>query len=260
MVAMIKRKQAYASLNHGSATLGGTRINDWFDDPDGFLAALAASSYVAPGKPEESGIFSLFSAEGPMFGVFSADERQLWTDWIRSLGPRAQPPTAAMAGQADGTVPTPGSNSDLAKRMAVLLDVLRPSLATVFAERSQLVGPDPFRPGALISQTPSWWLQQSTPALMRAIVQEENKLVVASDAASPLVAMLAGASGAIAAALQAPIPAAGGICGDQIVRHWIAGGCPLPPDLPRLRMSTSMHADTLNGLPLSYLRGMGAVH
>src|SRR5581483_6707983 len=28
MVAMIKRKQAYASLNHGSATLGGTRIND----------------------------------------------------------------------------------------------------------------------------------------------------------------------------------------------------------------------------------------
>src|SRR4029077_6050993 len=53
---LMSRKQHYGSLNHANRRLVVNRINDWFDDPDGFINELAHSAFVVPGDPVASRI------------------------------------------------------------------------------------------------------------------------------------------------------------------------------------------------------------
>ncbi|MHB8492241.1 MAG: LodA/GoxA family CTQ-dependent oxidase, partial [Solirubrobacteraceae bacterium] len=117
MLAMIERKRRYAAFNHRGAMLGNSRIDDWFDDPEGLLDALAASPLVVAGRPEESPMLTRFKSSGPMFGVFTPDELLLWQDWIRSLALPTEPGHGHAAG---------GRHTDRARAMAALIDCLRP--------------------------------------------------------------------------------------------------------------------------------------
>ena len=84
---LMARKQHYGSLNHANRKLGVNRINDWFDDPDGFVDELAHSAFVVPGNPKASRLLNyLTTFEGPMYEVFDADDVALWRDWIIWLG------------------------------------------------------------------------------------------------------------------------------------------------------------------------------
>src|SRR5262249_37459303 len=82
MIAMITAKAPYGSLMHGDKMVGPVQINDWFEDPQGFLLALQQAGIVVPGQPDISPIMQLTSFNGPMYHVFTDDERALWRDWI----------------------------------------------------------------------------------------------------------------------------------------------------------------------------------
>ena len=75
ITGLIARKQHYGSLNYSNRRLGVNRINDWFDDPDGFIDELAHSAYVVPGNLEASRLLNyLTTFEGPMYEVFDTDD------------------------------------------------------------------------------------------------------------------------------------------------------------------------------------------
>jgi hypothetical protein len=253
MLAMIARKRGYAALNHGHARLGDTPINDWFDDPPGLLDALAASVLIVPGSPEQSPIFRRFTAEGPMFGVFDEADQRLWAEWIRSLT------QDAIAGAAEPAASV--TDVELARWLCELIDALRPWWRATSPDGArQLVGPDPFNPGTLVSQPLSWWFQQATPAFVRALVRDENALLKPEDSSGgALIECLTGSAPGLAALLAATV-AESGLTGNELIARWIAAGCPLPPELPRLRMSLTTHSGIVEGLPAAYLRGSGAIH
>ncbi|MHB8575568.1 MAG: hypothetical protein ACYDCQ_09570, partial [Dehalococcoidia bacterium] len=124
-----------------------------------------------------------------------------------------------------------------------------------------LTGPDPYNRGAAITQTLDWWFQQKTPAFMRALACADSGLIESGDAErSALVDVLTAHSPGMVPLLGAELPHHGGRTGMQVVRRWIEAGCPLPPDVPRLRLSLSSHAALNGGLPLEYLHGMGTIH
>ena len=85
--SLMARKQHYGSLNHANRKMGANRINDWFDDPDGFVDELAHSAFVVRGNPQASRLLNyLTTFNGPMYEVFDADDVALWRTWILWLG------------------------------------------------------------------------------------------------------------------------------------------------------------------------------
>jgi hypothetical protein len=142
MVNMINSKALYARQNHGTKMLGPNFINDWFDDPIGFLDELQASGYIVPGKPEESPMFELMSFNGPMFHVFTPGEQKLWHDYIASLVPTAPPPTV-----------------DLEKAMLYVVDKLRQRQSGTPGHHARLAGVDP-RTGNVVTMPIAWWFSE----------------------------------------------------------------------------------------------------
>jgi len=87
VIEMIERKKRYGSLNHGRLT---GMSNDLFDDPRHMLEVLCTLErkgrpLIVPGRPDESQLLELFTIDGPMYKVFTAEDQQLWRDWITSL-------------------------------------------------------------------------------------------------------------------------------------------------------------------------------
>ncbi|MBS3953493.1 MAG: iron-containing redox enzyme family protein [Methylomicrobium sp.] len=76
--ALLSRKAIAAQGHHGRIQLGGKPLDQWFAespfDADGFLNAVKASRYFNVEEPGTSELLKLFSFEGPMFGVMTADE------------------------------------------------------------------------------------------------------------------------------------------------------------------------------------------
>jgi hypothetical protein len=79
---LIRRKKTYGQYNHGSRQLCGVPINEWFNDPTGFLRALITAGFIVPGKPESSPFLNLLGFRGPMYRVFTDAEIELWRRWI----------------------------------------------------------------------------------------------------------------------------------------------------------------------------------
>jgi hypothetical protein len=127
LMQLVVAKKPYGKHNHTRKMLGARGINEWFDDPAGFLEALKAGMhtelgqaprpYIVPGKPEESAFFKLLEFQGGvMYHVFSDAEIRLWQDWVWELGRKATRATAARAKQAPADAQTDG----LAARFAAL--------------------------------------------------------------------------------------------------------------------------------------------
>lgn len=88
LVAMFERKQAFAQHMHSDyCKIEGRTVNQWLAEPDGirpFLAALERKGWIKrKADPTESRFWQLIEGPGAaMFGVFSAYEKQLLSDWI----------------------------------------------------------------------------------------------------------------------------------------------------------------------------------
>lgn len=79
---LIRRKKTYGQYNHGARELCGIPVNDWFNEPRGFLRSLITAGFVVPGKPESSPFLELLGFRGPMYHVFTEAEIKLWRSWI----------------------------------------------------------------------------------------------------------------------------------------------------------------------------------
>lgn len=100
VAALFRRKAPYAHGHHGRVRLGGRALDSWFGaDPfpaEEFLDALLDSPYLNLRTPERSALLDRLSTfGGPMFGVFTAWERRLLLQWLRSEADGiGRPPTA----------------------------------------------------------------------------------------------------------------------------------------------------------------------
>jgi photosystem II stability/assembly factor-like uncharacterized protein len=90
MIGLVRRKAPYASQVHGRAMLDGSLLNDLFNRPEELMAKLLASGFVNVTKPRDSKLFDLMRFEGPMYRVFTDEDKDIILDWIESLSPRQE--------------------------------------------------------------------------------------------------------------------------------------------------------------------------
>jgi hypothetical protein len=162
MLAMLGLKRPFAQLNHGTRRFGANMLNDWFDEPDQFLAMLADSDLVVRGDPDRSAIFSLMAPTGQMYKVFTADDIALWKDWIRSMTP--------------DTVP----GGDAATAMVRLVTRFA-ARAIGVPEHAEFELEGMFR-GARVRKPVAWWFALGEPTtILAAITDPANGLVQPGD-------------------------------------------------------------------------------
>ncbi|MFF1443502.1 iron-containing redox enzyme family protein [Streptomyces sp. NPDC058295] len=87
---LIHTRARQAAVYHSGFRLEGRPLSEWFADVDAgptpFLAALARSRLVRPGKPENSPLLGrLIGPKGPMFRIFTEEELAVLRRWIRLL-------------------------------------------------------------------------------------------------------------------------------------------------------------------------------
>ncbi|MDR3633255.1 MAG: LodA/GoxA family CTQ-dependent oxidase [Isosphaeraceae bacterium] len=242
MIAMIKRKAQYGSLNHQSHMVGPTRINEWFADPHGFLKALEVHRWITPGDWENSRMKELMNFEtGPMYRVFTDDEIQLWADYTRSL---AQPPPPVVP---------PGISP--ARAMAALIDQLRPiQRGTPGHQINAMADPQ----GE--SHSIAWWFEQPTRTIMEAIALPANGLVVPRNPGeSRFYTQLIAPTGPMGSVFALPAsPPNTGTCRDVVLK-WIQSGCPLlETQHETLRLNSPLAVKERHRTGRIY--GMGTVH
>jgi len=129
VIEMIERKKRYGSLNHGPDTVMPSGL---FDAPKHLLEALKklekdGRPLIVPGKPDKSQLLDLFEIDGPMYKVFTDEEKTLWRDWIAWLSfgnvvCPAVPPTGGTAGPTGGGGGGPAEGGDVGPTAAVAGD------------------------------------------------------------------------------------------------------------------------------------------
>lgn len=109
MAELLRLRARQAAAYHDDFLLDGKPLREWFldaanGDADGFVAALAASKLVKPGRPEDSRLLgSLVDATGPMFRIFSPDDVTVIHRWIASLGPGNEGRPTRLSEKPSGT-------------------------------------------------------------------------------------------------------------------------------------------------------------
>lgn len=218
MLEMVARKKPFSQLNHGDKKLGENTLNQWPDDPEGFLKALQESRFITPGNAAESLIMRLMTTQGPMYKVFTPAEVQLWRDWINSLNvaPIARP-------AAREIIPPDQAFAELLKKL---------HLSTVAADghtRYQLEGPNPDQSGLVrVTKPLTWWFSQRDPKwVMQALKEAKEWVIPGNVAESRLMKAFVQTDRAMGRALGEEIPEIGHKTGKQIISEWIEAGCPL---------------------------------
>ncbi|MFD0772619.1 iron-containing redox enzyme family protein [Streptomonospora algeriensis] len=90
MIDLMRRRSREAAVYHNRSRLADRTIQEWFADarenPSGLVDALAESRYVKPGAPDKSLLITkLTDFGGPMFRIFSPEDRDIISRWITSL-------------------------------------------------------------------------------------------------------------------------------------------------------------------------------
>ena len=87
MLALVARKASVARQIHGGKLVGGQSLSALFDEPPKLLDALVGTGLVDPERPRDSRLVDLMSFSGPMYEVFTEDEKDVVLDWVESLRP-----------------------------------------------------------------------------------------------------------------------------------------------------------------------------
>lgn len=219
MVAMVVTKRQYGQLNHGARRFAGNLINDWFDEPSQFLAALAESDLIVRGRPGRSPFFEVTGQTGPMLKVFTEKELDLWAEWIASLPP------------------DPVSGQDSASEMLVVLrELAARGESTAGHEHFMLDGSfrDPEQGGKLTKlgapKPVSWWFAIDQPdCFLAALADPANRLVVkGKPERSRLVNDFLRPQRPMARFLSRAVPELGEVSAREVIVRWIKDECPLP--------------------------------
>lgn len=238
--SLMARKQHYGALNHANRKMGVNRINDWFDDLDGFVDELAHSAFVVPGNPEASRLLNyLTTFDGPMYEVFDADDVALWRAWILWLG-------------RTGDTPVVKQYQTKAQSMLLLLRELRSSVVGTAGHLRYKLEGKPLHE----------WFAGDLVEFMRALGKPDNPWVVPWDAEnSPLVRDFAAGSNRMAQALDTRFPVLGNQVGRLVIVRWINAGCPIPEEpAPVSRIRSEPLAPRRRVRTLVQEFGIGYVH
>lgn len=242
MLAMIERKANYGSRNHQKHMVGKSRIDEWFADPPGFLQALQDEKWITPGDWANSRMNGLMNFEtGPMYRVFTQDEIDLWEAYTMSLAappPRPVPPDVSSA-----------------RAMAALVDQLRPVQKGSAGHATHMMAADD---GTI--HTLSWWFEQPTGTLLKALASPINDLVRPGDpASSRFYTELIAPTGPMGSIFGLPASPPNTGTWRDVVHQWIVDGCPLlEPKTFSLRLTTPRAKRDRH--PTGRIFGMGGVH
>jgi hypothetical protein len=213
MVDLINRKKPFGQLNHGNNNvprLGANRLNDWFEDPNGFLDELAKSSYITPGDPDGSYLLNdRISYHGPMYKIFTPDEIKVWGDWVRWLGKSAGPRES--------------EPQDPASLMIQLIQQVKSMADNVPAHQAKMM--TVVIQGRPVSKSLAELFDEDSAVLLAALADPTNGVFVKGNSAtSPFfTAILPGAPG-MAAVLNGLT--FNGVNGVTIISNWVDAGCP----------------------------------
>jgi len=250
---IIQAKQPFGSLNHGTKAIGPNRINDWFEDPAGFMAALVSAGYIVAGDVEGSPFFQLTSFNGPMFGVFTDEELEQFRSWTLWL---ASPP------------PPPPIDSGAA--MARVIETLAPRQVNAGAHQTHLLaGISPLAPHEVVKKPVAWWFAQTGEpagvlALMRALSDPaQGWIVPRNPSASPFITELLSEQGAMGRAFANVAPGSEPLTMREVALRWVSEGCPIPALAVRgTRRRVGLFTAHQRGdrYPRPRILGMGNVH
>jgi len=90
MIRLIQNKASAAAQVHGRKMLGGVLLNDLFANPEELLDKLIETRTVDIEQPRRSKLFELISFEGPMYRVFTEEEKDIILDWLESLSEKRE--------------------------------------------------------------------------------------------------------------------------------------------------------------------------
>ena len=254
VAAIVRSRGPKGRLNHGRKQLAGTLINDLFADPPAMMKGLVDGGMIVPGDPDGSPFFTLTTADGPMYKIFNDGELATWRAWTLSLDGQVAPHSP------DNPVVVPPAASS-AERMRALIEAMRSRQAGVPAHAAtKLSGPNP-QTGKSISRPVAWWFEQPAVALMRALADPKNDWIrPGAPDESPFVTDLLRGANAMAAALAAAAPDAGGSTWVDVAVEWIAQGCPIPDDEAVRPLSLLSPPERLAAHPTGNIHGSGSVH
>jgi hypothetical protein len=242
MIKMIKSKAVFGSRNHQAHMLGETRLDEWFDDPEGFLDALARHGYLAPGDWQNSRLRQLLAFQtGPMYRVFADDEIALWEKYTNGLGKLPSP--------APRDPPPP------ARQMADLVDALRKQQEGVLGHREAMLAD---AQGA--SHSIEWWFTQRTADFLQALGDPRNGYVVRGQPnSSSLFANFAAPTGPMGPVFDQLAPDGSGLTCREVLFRWIADGCQgVSTGVTSLRLNTPTSKRDRHRT--GRIRGMGSRH
>ncbi|MGA2191510.1 MAG: iron-containing redox enzyme family protein [Steroidobacteraceae bacterium] len=216
VVETIGRKLHYGSLNHLRRQLGTNRINDLFDDPILFLDELSRSSWIVPGKSDQSRLISyLTTFDGPMYEVFAKEDLAAWKAWIDWLG-------------REGDTLRLKHHMTRADAMLLLITDMH----------SQMVGADGHQvykahdPGPVPGHMPTLAtvFQCATPLeILKILANQDNGWIVPyRPAQSPIIFDLLRPARQMGQQLDRVFPDLLDQVGRMVIYEWIAAGCPIP--------------------------------
>jgi hypothetical protein len=90
-VDLIKSKARAAKPVHRGATVNGKNLAELFDTPEQLPQALVEGGFVDIEHPRSSRFFELLSFAGPMYKIFTEEEKSVILDWMESLRQAAGP-------------------------------------------------------------------------------------------------------------------------------------------------------------------------
>jgi len=243
VVQLIEANSAYGSLNHLRRKIGVTRINDLFDNPRLFLAELARSSWIEPGRPDESKFLThLTTFAGPMYKVFDSRDLEVWRDWIYWLG-------------QEGDTRRPKFHLTRAESMLTLLAELQQRMRAS-------PGHDVYSAAVEGRRTSLAELFQSDDLVMVMSVlrdPDQGFIVPHRPAKSALVVDLMRPGRDMGKALDQRFESVFGQIGRMVVYEWILAGCPLPGE-KTVDPEKSVAPQPRERLLFMQQYGMGAVH
>jgi hypothetical protein len=252
---IIAVKKPVASQNHGDRKLGANYINDWFEDPPGFMQALVDGGYFVKGHADQSSFFKLIGFNGPMFKVFTSDELDTLRAWVNEDCP--------MPGQVSPVAPIdPGV---LMAETVETLQLLQVNAAV--HDNHTLKGRD--ITGQAVNWSISTWFRQVSEkgpsavlAFMEALSDQENGWIQKGEPdGSPFVTKLLAPSGAMGAAFEEIAPNSGGLTRRQVVIAWIQKKCKIPMLNTQLGQRYFMASLPNTAVyPRGRIRGNGAAH